>query len=173
MLKRGYKEKQFGLQDSIEMVWRTRKRGTIRQRGQKFKIGTPVFKRRYGHLPLKKVKLVPPKEFLVKTILDKVLNKTPVREIYLWYKIADSVYDKWSSIKELYNKYEKEGLPGLIDSKTTHDILSSIQTNIIWRIVEDYVPKGLQGKGFAILSNIIDKITDEEIRYVKASLQRT
>ncbi|MEM2613672.1 MAG: hypothetical protein QXO15_05505 [Nitrososphaerota archaeon] len=59
----------------------------------------------------------------------------------------------------------------MVDSETVHNVASSVQTRIIWRVIGNYIPEKFRDESFHILSYVVDKITDEEIKYVKEFLQ--
>lgn len=112
------------------------------------------------------------KETLLSNILSSVLHQTPiVRELRSAYIVADSIYKNWSLITELYDNYTKDGWPGVVDSKAVHKALTSFQTNIIWEVVKDFIPERFHDRSWGILSTVVDKITDKEIKYVKSFLQ--
>lgn len=109
---------------------------------------------------------------LLSNTLSAVLHQTPiVRELRSAYIIADSIYKNWSLITELYDGYRKDGWTGVVDSKAVHRALTSFQTNIIWEGVKDIIPERFHDRSWGILSTVVDKITDKEIRYVKSFLQ--
>ena len=114
---------------------------------------------------------------LISKALDFVLSQTPIiRELRSAYIVADSIYTHWSLVKELYEEYtlhELEGLVGTVSEEAMRSALSTMQTNIIWGVLRQYIPKSHHNKSLDILSNVVDKITDEEIKYVKNFLQRT
>jgi hypothetical protein len=111
-------------------------------------------------------------ESLLDNALRSILYKTPIiRELRSVYIVADSVYNNWNLIKELSERYRQEGLVGVIDSKAGHRTLTSVQTKIIWKVIKGVIPKRLHDQSLDTLSTVVNKITDEEIKYVKKFLQ--
>lgn len=106
-------------------------------------------------------------EYFFRVAFKLLIEQTPIaRELYLTYVLADSIYNSWNLIKELYEKKEL-----VVDSEAIHNVASSIQTNIIWRGIKNYIPEEHREESFDILSNVVDKVTSEEIKYVKKFLQ--
>jgi hypothetical protein len=110
-------------------------------------------------------------ESLIRISLDSVLNQAPIfRELHTAYVLADALYNNWSLIQKVYNTAEKEGLTGIariFGDEAVHPALSSTQTNIVWRVVKDFIPTNFHEKILELLSNVFDEITEREIRYVE------
>lgn len=131
----------------------------------------PITPKRGGRI-LPPIQRVRAGESLLNNALSSILYQTPIfRELHSAYIVADSIYNNWSLIKELYERYGKEGWAGVVDSEAVHRAMTSIQTNIIWEVIKGVIPERFHDRSLDILSAVVNKITDEEIRYVKNFLQ--
>jgi G3E family GTPase len=95
------------------------------------------------------------------------------RELDSALSVADLVFDNWNTIKDLYERYRKKGLVGVVDSRAARETLASLQTRAVWEVVRRVIPKQFHDSSYNILSKVVDKITDEEIRYVRDWLQKS
>lgn len=115
-------------------------------------------------------------EPLIRTTLNLVLHQTPIlRELRSAYLVADAMYAHRDLIKKFYNSYQRGGLTGVakeVRSNAVHDVLSSAQTNMVWAAISGFIPRSYHDLSFDILSMVIEKITDEEIKYVRRFLEQ-
>jgi hypothetical protein len=162
------------------MGWYTdrygRHRPITRRKPKREKIGYPVLKLR----PLKIVE--PNNSFMVglsivKHFLNIVLVQVPVvREIWLTYTVADTLYQKWNAIKEMFNRLKKDDLLGaakVAGSEIVSEALPNIQplevsnvSKMINKDIPEQYHKGVHG----IIETLFNEITDEEINFVKTAL---
>lgn len=109
---------------------------------------------------------------ILRRILSSVLHQIPfLRELHMAYIVADTMYNNWSEIKELYEAYSRKGWSGVVDTRAVHKTASSLQTSAIWSVIRKVIPEKFQTGTLRILSTIVDKITEEEIKFVKRFLQ--
>lgn len=113
---------------------------------------------------------------LAETVVSSVLSQTPIiKEICAAYSLADSLYDNWNTITQLYDEYKKKGTQGIakkIETEAVHNVLSSIQTDAVWTIVDRFIPKDYKETGKGILANFMGTITTAEIALAKQVLQQ-
>ncbi len=111
------------------MVWRTRKRGTIKQRGKKFKVGGSVLKKR-GHRPafIKKKKVY-------------YWQPVPIEEWEDRLKaVANRVYGPFSIVYRFYSEYD-----GYVRYVGRSDKPFS-RAEQHWNMIEDYGVHNLGGR---------------------------
>jgi hypothetical protein len=114
---------------------------------------------------------------IVKHCLNIVLSQVPVvREIWLTYTVADTLCQKWNSIKEIFNRLKKDDLLGaakVAGSEIVSKELLSIQpleVSNISKIINKDIPEQYHKGVREIVENLFNVITDEEINFVKTSL---
>ena len=114
---------------------------------------------------------------IVKHCLNIVLSQVPVvREIWLTYTVADTLCQKWNSIKEMFNRLKKDDLlraAKVAGNEIVSEALPNIQplevsnvSKIINKDIPEQYHKGVHG----IIETLFNAITDEEINFVKTSL---
>ena len=110
------------------------------------------------------------------TIINSVLQQAPIfRELQSAYLVADAVCVNLDLIKNFYSSYQEGNLKRTMEGVgdyVLHNVLSSTQTNIVWLAIKDYIPRRYQNKSFSILSRVMEKVTDEEIKYVRRFLEQ-
>jgi hypothetical protein len=110
------------------------------------------------------------------TIINSVLQQAPIfRELQSAYLVADAACVNLDLIKEIYSSYQEGNLKRTMEgvgNDVLRDVLSSTQTNIVWLAIKDYIPRSYQNKSFSILSRVMEKVTDEEIKYVRRFLEQ-
>jgi hypothetical protein len=111
-----------------------------------------------------------PKKAMIDFALNTVLSKLPfISELHTAYVVADSIYDNWELIKQLYDSVQDgrvDGLATSIENQVLQDSLSSIQTNIIWSKIGNAIPSPFRKESKAFLSQIMDKVTMAEIDFI-------
>jgi hypothetical protein len=150
-----------------------RHRPITRRKPKKEKIGNNILSKR----PFKIIQ--PNNDFrvglsIVKHFLNIILSQVPVvREIWLTYTIADTIHQKWNSIKEMFNRLKKDDLLGaakVAGSEIISNELPSIQSREISNIINKDIPEQYHKGVQEIIENLFNVITDEEINFVKKSL---
>lgn len=123
-----------------------------------------------AHKPDWSNSLTQPEETVISYALDTVFNQVPIiSELHTAYVLADSIYDNWNSITQLYDVYQKKGWDGVAESIGTdivRDALSSVQTNLVWLAICKLIPTPIQNESKEVLSGIIDKVTSAEVNFV-------
>jgi len=108
-------------------------------------------------------------ETIINCALDSFLRAPIISELHTAYLLADTIYDNWNTITQLYDAYQKKGWDGVaesIDTEIAQDTLASIQTKIVWSIICKCVPAPLQKEGKETLSGIMNKVTSVEVNFV-------
>ena len=106
-------------------------------------------------------------EPLLRSIINSFLRQTPfLRELHSAFVVADAVYTNLDLIKESYNSYQKGGLMGV-----AKEVRSDALRKDLLVAIKGYVDRN-QDSSFSILSMVIERITEEEIKYVRDFLEQ-
>lgn len=122
------------------------------------------------HKPDESNRLTHPEETVISYALDTVFSQAPIiSELHTAYVLADTIYDNWNSVTQLYDVYQEKGWDGVaksIGTEIVQDTLSSVQTKLFWSVICKCIPAPLQKEGIEILSGIMDKVTSVEVNFV-------
>jgi len=104
----------------------------------------------------KKLKPPRPSERVHATLMCLISQPPVMKEISIAYLIANTLYDM----------YEK-GSTDII-----RDALSPVQANIVWNALQPHIPVEIHGVAKPLLINVVNRITNEEIKLVEQYLQK-
>lgn len=168
--QRWFTRKRHGRVQHIPISSGMRKRGLPKIGGDVIRLRVPM-RTANSRLPKPKGSII---KTAVYSVLSQVARALPIiSELHTAYVLADSIYDNWSIIKELYDSYQKgetDKIATSIGTEVVHGGLSNLQTNILWSQIARLIPTSLQKEGKAILSQLMGKVTTAEINFVKSFL---
>ena len=147
-----------------------RHRPITRRKPKREKIGSPV------------LRVVPPKNdfmfgySIIRRALSFVLSQVPIiRELWLIYAVADSIYQKWSLVKEFFTRLKKNDLIGagkVVGQEIVSEKIQDVQLQAVSNLISKCIPPQYHMDAQNVVDSLFNEITDEEIKFVKESLSK-
>jgi len=150
--------------------WYTDKKGRHRpitsSRGRRIRL--PSFKISYQPV------ITNISESMVQNSFRVLAYSTPaIREIFLAYEIANTVYTHWNIIRRCYESYTKGDLAEaakIMGKEILRETVPSMESTIIWNAIRNYVPGEWKKSVQPLLSKLVDELTEKEIDFVARHL---
>jgi hypothetical protein len=94
--------------------------------------------------------------------------------LYNGYVLADSIYQNWKAIRQLYHEHQDSNLNKTAASTgmdIAKNVLSSVLTDVAWEGICNIIPKNRQNESKAVLTEVIYNVTASEIDFAKRFLR--